>query len=292
MRQSTTILDRQIVRTSGSIINRTDNVQRFFRDIDSPKYQPLDDSVIRKMFEDRETFRDLIINANIRLVATIAKTYDGKDKFMDFLNEGVEGLVEAFEKYDPTSRAKFSTYASYWIGAKMSMLCREFDMVQSSNQGKIGSKARKFQEQFFATNMRDASAEEIVEYLAENHGIDIYFANEVFGVKMESINAELDDDGNTPESCGEFAVRTACENEFNEEMDNEEMSEGIGKMMKVLTEKEKDFITRHICNGESYYEIGITAGCTDERVRQIVVKGLEKMKKSTAAKKYFACFLK
>lgn len=292
MRQSTTILDRQIVRTSSSIINRTDNVQRFFKDIDSPKYAPLADSVIRKMFEDRESFRDLIINANIRLVATIAKTYDGKDKFMDFLNEGVEGLVEAFEKYDPTSKAKFSTYAAYWIGAKMSMLCREFNMVQSSNQGKIGSKAKKFQDQFFSSNMREATAEEIAEYLAENHDIDIHFANEVFGVKMESINAELDDDGMTPETCGEFAIKTATENEFSEEIEKEELSEGISKMMKVLTEKERDFVTRHICNGEAYYDIAQAAGCTVERVRQIVVGGLKKMKSSTAAKTYFSCFLK
>ena len=291
MRQSTTILDRQIVRTSSSIIDRTDNVQRFFKDIDSPKYAPLADSVIRKMFEDRESFRDLIVNANIRLVATIAKTYDGKDKFMDFLNEGVEGLMEAFERYDPTSKAKFSTYAAYWIMSKMSELCREFNMVQCSNQGKIGSRAKKFQEQFFSSNMREATAEEIVEHLAEN-GIDIHFANEVFGVKMESINAELDDDGMTPETCGEFAVRTASENEFSEEIEKEELSEGINKMMKVLTEKERDFVTRHICNGETYYDIAQTAGCTVERVRQIVTGGLKKMKSSTAAKTYFACFLK
>ena len=291
MRQSTTILDRQIVRTSSAIIDRTENVQRFFKDIDSPKYAPLADSVIRKMFADRESFRDLIINANIRLVATIAKTYDGKDKFMDFLNEGVEGLMEAFERYDPTSQAKFSTYAAYWIMSKMSGLCREFNMVQSSNQGKIGSRAKKFQEQFFSSNMREATAEEIVEHLAEN-GIDIHFANEVFGVKMESINAELDDDGATPESCGEFAVRTASENEFSEEIEKEELSEGISKMMKVLNDKERDFVTRHICNGETYYDIAQTAGCTVERVRQIVTGGLKKMKSSTAAKTYFGCFLK
>lgn len=278
---------------NNSTIRRSENIQRYFADIKNPKYNPIeDDRALRAMFADREMFKDLIINAHIRLVATIAKTYDSGDKFMDYNQEGIEGLMEAFEKYDPTSTAKFSTYAAYWIKAKMSVLCREFDMVQRSNQAKIGSKARKFQEQFFATNMREASADEIVEHLSENCNIDVLYTNEVFSVSVRSINAELDDDGMTPESCGEFAVRTACENEFLVEMENEALSDAVKKMMRVLTEKEREFVTRHICNGESYADIADSANCTVERVRQIVVGGLKKMKNSEYAKTYFGCFLK
>jgi DNA-directed RNA polymerase sigma subunit (sigma70/sigma32) len=109
---------------------------------------------------------------------------------------------------------------------------------------------------------------------------------------MGSINAELDDDGMTPESCGEFAVRTASDNDFNAQMEKEELEVAISKMMKVLNDKERDFITRHIVNEESYYAIAEVEGYTVERVRQIVTGGLKKMKSSTAAKTYFACFLK
>lgn len=278
--------------TSTSTIRRTENIQRFFKDINNPKYNPLDDSVIRELFRDRETFRDLIINANIRLVVAIAKTYDHNDKLMDFTNEGMMGLIEAIEKYDPTADAKFSSYASYWIKAKMSLLCREFGMVQSSNASKIGSKAKKFQEQFFKENMREATAEEIVEHLSENCNIDILFTNEVFGVKVDSINSELDDDGMTPETSGEFAVRTASDNDFNAQMEKEELEVAISRMMKVLNDKERDFITRHILNEESYYAIAEVEGYTVERVRQIVVGGLKKMRNCEFAKKQFACFLK
>ena len=123
-------------------IMRTTNIQRYFVDIAKPKYDPIkDDQVMRELFKDRQQFRDLIINSHIRLVATIAKEYDNADRFMDFNQVGIEGLLEAFEKYDPSQKAKFSSYAAYWIKARMSMLCREFNMVQRSNQGKIGSKA-------------------------------------------------------------------------------------------------------------------------------------------------------
>jgi RNA polymerase sigma factor (sigma-70 family) len=198
----------------------------------------------------------------------------------------------AFEKYDPTAESKFSSYASYWVRAKMSVLCREFNMVQRSNQAKIGSKAKRFQEKFLQENMREATEEEIVDFLSENCNIDILYAGEVFDVKIGSINAELDDDGMTPESCGEFAVRTASDNDFNAQMEREELEVSVSKMMKVLNDRERDFITRHIVNDESYYAIAETEGYTVERVRQIVVGGLKKMKSSTAAKTYFACFLK
>ena len=278
---------------NNSSIHRTENVQRYFKDINNPKYAPIeDDRVLREMFRDREMFKDIIINAHIRLVATIAKSYDNGDKFMDFNQEGIEGLMEAFDRYDPDQQSKFSSYAAYWIKAKMSLLCREFNMVQRSNQGKIGSKAKKFQEQFFATNMREASIEEIVEHLAENCNIDILYANEVVSVKVSSINAELDDDGMTPETSGEFATRTASQNDFIKEIEQEDLSDAVGKLLRVLTDKERDFVTRHIFNGETYDAIAENAGCTVERVRQIVVGGLKKMKGCEFAKTRFACYLK
>ena len=165
-------------------------------------------------------------------------------------------------------------------------------MVQRSNQGKIGSKAIKFQEQFFKENMREATTEEIIEHLSENCSIDVKYANEIFGVKINSINDELDDDGLTPESSGEFAVKTACENNYLKSIEEEDLTIAIGKMMNMLTNKERDFVTRHIINGNSYADIAEDMNCTAERIRQIVVGALKKMKNSDFAKSKFACYLK
>lgn len=280
--------------TSSATILRSENVQRYFKDIRNQKYNPIEDSVIREMFKTREMFRDLILNAHIRLVASIAKTYDNEDKFMDFNQEGIEGLLEAFEKYDPTSPAKFSSYAALWIKAKMSMLCRTFNMVQRSNQGKIGSKAIKFQEEFYKKNMREATTDEIIDYLSENCNIDVIYTDEIFNITVESIDHEINDDsdGLTPETSGEFAVKTASENEYLAESEKEDLSDAIQKMMSILNKKEREYVTRHIINGDSYADIAEDFGCTAERVRQIVVGGLKKMKSSDFAKKHFACFLK
>lgn len=277
-------------------IMRTTNIQRYFVDIAKPKYDPIkDDQVMREMFKDRQQFRDLIINSNIRLVATIAKEYDNADRFMDFNQVGIEGLLEAFEKYDPSQTAKFSSYAAYWIKARMSMLCREIGLIQKSNQWKIGSKAIKFQEQFYAKNMREATSEEIVEHLKENCGIDIHNADEVLNVAIKSISEKLgsdtDADG-TQESNGEFAIRTATYNRYEDVIEQEDLSDAIQKMMIGLSAREKNFVTRHICNEESYDSIAESEGYSIERVRQIVINGLKKMKGSEFAKTRFACYLK
>jgi RNA polymerase sigma factor (sigma-70 family) len=214
---------------------------------------------------------------------------------MDFNQVGIEGLLEAFEKYDPSQTAKFSSYAAYWIKARMSMLCREIGLIQKSNQGKIGSKAIKFQEQFYAKNMREATSEEIVEHLKENCGIDIHNADEVLNVAIKSISEKLgsdtDADG-TQESNGEFAIRTATYNRYEDVIEQEDLSDAIQKMMSGLSAREKDFVTRHICNEESYDSIAEREGYSIERVRQIVINGLKKMKGSEFAKTRFACYLK
>jgi RNA polymerase sigma factor (sigma-70 family) len=276
-------------------IMRTANIQRYFVDIAKPMYDPIkDDQVMREMFKDRQQFRDLIINSHIRLVATIAKEYDNADRFMDFNQVGIEGLLEAFDKYDPSQTAKFSSYAAFWIKARMSMLCREIGLIQKSNQGKIGSKAIKFQDRYFAQNMREATPDEIIAHLKDNCGIDIHNTDEVFGVAIKSISEKLgssEDDG-TQENNGEFAIRTATRNGYEDVIEQEDLSDAIQKMMSGLSARDKNFVIRHICNEESYDSIAESEGYSIERVRQIVVNGLKKMKGSEFAKKRFACYLK
>jgi DNA-directed RNA polymerase sigma subunit (sigma70/sigma32) len=142
--------------------------------------------------------------------------------------------------------------------------------------------------------MREATPDEIVKHLKENCGIDIHNADEVLNVAINSISEKLGstEDGGTQESNGEFAIRTATYNGYEDVIEQEDLSDAIQKMMCGLSAREKNFVIRHICNEESYDSIAESEGYSIERVRQIVVNGLKKMKGSEFAKKRFACYMK
>lgn len=101
-----------------SEVNIDDSVKMYLKDIGKvPLLQATEEvELAEKMAMGDEAAKDKLINANLRLVVSIAKRYVGRGmQFLDLIQEGNLGLMKAVEKFDYTKGFKFSTYATWWI---------------------------------------------------------------------------------------------------------------------------------------------------------------------------------
>ena len=101
-----------------SEVNIDDSVKMYLRDIGKMPLLTAAEEVklAQRMAEGDEEAKNRLINANLRLVVSIAKRYVGRGmQFLDLIQEGNLGLMKAVEKFDYTKGFKFSTYATWWI---------------------------------------------------------------------------------------------------------------------------------------------------------------------------------
>ena len=102
-----------------SSVNSDDSVKIYLQQIGKIPLLSGDEElkVAKEIYETQsEVARKVLINANLRLVVSIAKKYIGRGlSFLDLIQEGNLGLIKATEKFDYTKGYKFSTYATWWI---------------------------------------------------------------------------------------------------------------------------------------------------------------------------------
>lgn len=110
------------VKTFCSISNEDDILQMYLKDIGKVKLlNSNEEKALGKMIKEGEKKQSVIakrklVQANLRLVVSIAKKYTGQGVlFMDLVQEGSLGLIKAAEKFDYSKNFKFSTYATWWI---------------------------------------------------------------------------------------------------------------------------------------------------------------------------------
>ena len=147
-------------------------------------------------------------------------------------------------------------------------------------------KVRKIENEFFLKNGRKPSGTEVMDILLEKYGVEVAAESDIYGVKVESIDASLgDEDDFTYEQCSEFAVATASENGFEEEVENESLSAATKRALSILNDREKTILCMSAGYGyaKEYKdkEIAEVLGLTSERVRQL---------RHSATKKFAAAY--
>lgn len=237
---------------------------------------------LMRQMEDGAAARQGLIEANLRLVVSIAKKYTGRGLgFLDLIQEGNQGLIRAVEKFEYRRRYKFSTYATWWIRQAINRAIADqartiripVHMVETIN--KLTRTARQLQQEL----SREATHEEIAE--AMGPGWDAAKVEEVQKVSQEPVSLETPIGDEKDSFYGDFIP----DENLDSPVDNAAktlLSEELEKALSKLTEREAMVLKfrKGLVDGREHTleEVGQRFNVTRERIRQIENKALRKLK--------------
>ena len=288
------------------------NIDIYFKEIKSNESLTREDEItlFTRIAKGDKSAEVEVFNKMSKLAVAIAKTYTGSPELLeDLIQEANMGVLTAIKKYDVALGYRFSSYARWWMKSYITTFLNNMGMVHPSNT-LVLDKAKKIREVFLKKNHREISECELLDRL-EEMGVLVSDVNAITSVLVTSIDQRVDEDEDTVASeCGEFAERTSCRNDYESEIENQELSRKIEVLMSRLTAREQtlvrmrfgfttgsemdfDSIAMRWNEGKSKYLLdengnivlnnngkpkGNPEYLTTERVRQIVVAAVKKMK--------------
>ncbi len=226
--------------------------------------------------------RKALAEANSGLVLFLANQY--KSGFLDFddlVQEGQTGLLRAIDKFDYRLGFQFSTYAAYWIKQAMSRALSRCERVVRVPCGQVANihKVLRAKSELFAKTGKEPSITELVEYSKmPADEIDDLLCVSQTAISLENFDTE--DESLAPLDSLEQQIFAAP----LQKIAQSELKTWIGKAIKILDPRELKVISCHFGlntdNEMTLQEIGAELHLTRERVRQIQVMALKKIKLS------------
>ncbi len=267
-----------------------DHVKMYLKDIGRVKLLSGEEEIelAKRIAEGDTEARNKLVEANLRLVVSIAKRYIGRGMgFLDLIQEGNAGLIKAVEKFDYTKGYKFSTYATWWIRQAITRALADqsrtiripVHMVETMH------KIQRYARQILQEKGHDASAEEI----SQLSGMPVDKVREILQMAQEPISIDSPVGEDDESSIGEFiADETAPE---PDEIVGETMlHEQICEVLKTLTPREENVIKMRFGLDDgvprTLEEVGREFNITRERIRQIEAKALRKLRHPTRISKF------
>lgn len=270
---------------TGKFFGTTEILSYFLKDV--RKYDVLtteeEQRLVEEYLKGDKGAKDKLVNCNLRYIYSKAKDYArNEDEVLDYVNEGVIGLLKGLDNYDASLGIKVMTYVKYHIQREMNYYFKEIrDMVVPSNYSKINSKANRIKRKFYAEHGYDITTEELKRLLNSEYGIVVADDRDLLDVSISSIDKEVDDDY-TLEDNSEYNNRTASYNECEKLFENEHSKKLVSSMFNILSDLEIDILKRTFKIGYDYEqsddEIGEYCALEPEMVEKIRNNAFNKIK--------------
>jgi RNA polymerase primary sigma factor len=266
-----------------------DSVQLYLRSIGRIKLLSATEEIelARRIGKGDEIAKKRLVQANLRLVVSVAKKYQNRGlPFLDLIQEGNLGLIRAAEKFDPERGYKFSTYATWWIrqGITRALADKSRTIRVPVHMVETINNLRKVTRKLSQETGRRPTMEELAR--AMNVSLtkikEILAANRV-PVSLDTPFGEEDDN-----SLGELVQdETTTPPEIKTESNL--MASDIRGVLSVLTPREREILVLRygLQDGQqrTLEQVGKLVGITRERTRQIELKALRALRQSEVSNK-------